>query len=360
MSLQTLWFILIAVLWSGYFVLEGFDFGVGMLLPFLPREEAERGMMLDAIGPIWDGNEVWLIVAGGATFAAFPLWYASVFSGFYLALMLILVCLIVRVVSFEWREKGDSPRWRRFWAWANAVGSAGAALIWGIALANFLHGVPLNQAGEYSGGLLELFSPFTVFAGLTTVLLFLFHGAGFLNLRVEGALRARAERLSRRLAVPALIAGVALMGWTVAVAVDVNERGAAGPAIVALLGSLALLGAVLAAFVKLPSLCFGLGAAGIVGVVATLFTGLYPRVLVSSSDFANSLTTTNAASSHYALTVITVVALITLPVVLAYQSWSYWVFRHRVSARGFEGVGSPVEALRRRAEGRDRPEGTEP
>ena len=165
MDLQILWFCLIAVLWSGYFLLEGFDFGVGMLLPFVPRTEAERGAMFQSIGPVWDGNEVWLVVAAGATFAAFPAWYATMFSGFYLALLLLLFFLIVRVVSFEWREKSDSPRWRAAWLWANAIGSVGIALVWGIALANLIHGVPLDSHGDYDGNLVDLFNAYTVFAG---------------------------------------------------------------------------------------------------------------------------------------------------------------------------------------------------
>src|SRR5512133_1673213 len=170
MDLATIWFVLIAVLWSGYFLLEGFDFGVGMLLPVLPRNEAERSTMFESIGPVWDGNEVWLVIAGGATFAAFPAWYATMFSGFYLALLLILVLLIVRVVSFEWREKSENPRWRAVWQWANTVGSTGAAFVWGVALASFVHGVPLNSDNDYAGDFWDLFSPYTVFAGVVVVL----------------------------------------------------------------------------------------------------------------------------------------------------------------------------------------------
>src|SRR5436309_1902000 len=170
MSLEIVWFWLIAVLWAGYFLLEGFDFGVGMLLPALPRSERERSTMFESIGPVWDGNEVWLVVAGGATFAAFPAWYATMFSGFYLALLLILVCLIVRVVSFEWREKSSNPRWRSTWRWANTVGSIGAPFVWGVALANLVHGVPLTSSHGYSGDFLDLFSGYTVFAGLAVVL----------------------------------------------------------------------------------------------------------------------------------------------------------------------------------------------
>src|SRR6185295_19158777 len=192
MDLETIWFVLIAVLWSGYFVLEGFDFGVGMLLAFLPRGERERSTMFESIGPVWDGNEVWLVVAAGATFAAFPAWYGTMFSGFYLALLLILVLLIVRVISFEWREKSESPRWRTTWQWAKTVGSTGAAFIWGVALANLVHGVPLNSKGDFAGDFLDIFSVYTVLAGLAVVAVFALHGAIYLTLRTSGALCERA------------------------------------------------------------------------------------------------------------------------------------------------------------------------
>src|SRR5262245_60414360 len=205
MDLQEFWFILIAVLWAGYFLLEGFDFGVGMLLPFLPRDERERGQMFETIGPVWDGNEVWLIVAGGATFAAFPDWYATMFSGLYLALLLVLFFLIIRVVSFEWREKSETPRWRALWTWANTIGSTGAALVWGIGLSCLVHGLPLDSDGEYDGSFWDLFTPYTVFAGIVVVLLFAFHGATFLTLRTAGDLHARARDAAGRLAVPAVV-----------------------------------------------------------------------------------------------------------------------------------------------------------
>ena len=220
MGLEIFWFCLIAVLWSGYFVLEGFDFGVGMLLPFLPRDERERSTMLHTIGPVWDGNEVWLIVAGGATFAAFPAWYATMFSGFYLALLLVLVFLIVRVVSFEWRSKHEGGRWRSLWTWANTIGSTGASFVWGVGLASLLYGVPIDANGDFTGNLLDLFNPYTVAAGVTVVVLFAFHGATFLTLRTVGDLHARAEAAARRLALPAAVLGAAALVWTVAVAVD--------------------------------------------------------------------------------------------------------------------------------------------
>src|SRR5499433_1763986 len=219
MDLAILWFVLIAVLWGGYFLLEGFDFGVGMLLPFLPRDEGERGAMLQTIGPVWDGNETWLVVAGGATFAAFPAWYASMFSGFYLALLLVLVFLIVRVVSFEWREKSTSPRWRAVWMWANTLGSFGASLIWGIGLSALLYGVPLDSKGDFTGTFWDLFHPYTVVAGLAVVAIFAFHGATFLTLKTAGDLCERARHAARRLSLPAAALGTAFLVWTVVVAV---------------------------------------------------------------------------------------------------------------------------------------------
>src|SRR5215207_10626601 len=224
MTLATVWFCLIGVLWAGYFLLEGFDFGVGILLPWVGRDEEDRNRMLGTIGPVWDGNEVWLVVAAGATFAAFPAWYATMFSGFYFALLILLFLLIVRVVSFEWRGKGESPRWRAAWLWANAIGSAGIALVWGIALANLIHGVPLDSNGDYDGNLVDLFNAYTVFAGVAFVLLFAFHGATYLTLRTTGGLYERVRTAARRLAVPATAVSAAFLIWTVVVAVDRNDK----------------------------------------------------------------------------------------------------------------------------------------
>jgi cytochrome d ubiquinol oxidase subunit II len=343
MSLETFWFCLIAVLWSGYFLLEGFDFGVGVLLAFLPRGERERETMFEAIGPVWDGNEVWLVVAGGATFAAFPAWYATMFSGFYLALLLVLACLIVRVVSFEWRGKSKSPGWRRAWQWANTVGSVGAAFVWGVALTNILHGLPLNSSGDFAGDFWNLFSPYTVFAGLAVVLLFTFHGAAYLTLRTTGELCERAAVTARRLAIPAAVGAGALLAWTVAVAVENNHRSLAGPFVPAALGGLALLLAVLCILTGRRGWTFVMTALGTVAVVATIFTGLYPRVLVSSTNFTYSLTVANASSSHYALKVMTIAALIFTPLVLAYQGWTYYVFRARIG--GERPPGNPLDVL---------------
>jgi len=342
MDLQVLWFCLIAVLWSGYFVLEGFDFGVGMLLPFLPRNETERAAMFQSIGPVWDGNEVWLVVAGGATFAAFPAWYATMFSGFYLALLLLLVLLIVRVVSFEWRGKGHGEAWRKAWMWANAVGSFGIALLWGIALSNLLYGVPINSDGDFSGGFSDLFNAYTVFGGIAFALLFVFYGACYLTLRTTGDLLARSQATARRLALPALIVGGAYLAWTVVVATDNNHKDVFPPVLPAALAAVALLLAALCALRGRDGVAFVLTAAATIGVVATLFTSLYPRVMVSSTDFANSLTVPDAASAHYTLAVMSVVALIFVPLVLLYQGWTYHVFRARVTGGEVE---SPAELL---------------
>jgi cytochrome d ubiquinol oxidase subunit II len=330
MDLQTLWFLLIAVLWTGYFVLEGFDFGVGMLLPFVPRDSEQRKTAIETIGPVWDGNETWVVVAGGATFAAFPAWYGTMFSGFYIALLLILVFLIVRVVSFDWSERRESSRWRSAWWGANTVGSFGAALIWGVALANLLHGVPLDSNGDYSGNFLDLFSPYTVFAGIAVALLFAFHGATFLTLRTSGELLERARRVARTLSIPAAAVAAAFLAWTVAVAVDRNDKDVFPPLLPALVGIAALVLAVVFVMAGRSGWSFLMTAVGTIALVATLFTSLYPRVMVSSPDFANSLTVDNASSSHYSLTVMTVVALIVTPVVLLYQGWTYYVFRRRL------------------------------
>jgi cytochrome d ubiquinol oxidase subunit II len=336
MTLETFWFCLIGVLWAGYFLLEGFDFGVGMLLGVLPRDENDRSLMFEAIGPVWDGNEVWLVVAGGATFAAFPAWYATMFSGFYLALLLILVLLIVRVVSFEWRDKHEGTRWRATWQWANTIGSVGAPFIWGVALANLLHGVPLDSSHEFTGNFFDLFSAYTVVAGLAVVSLFALHGATYLTLRTAGDFRARAAATARRLSVPAAILGIGIAAWTVAVAHSRNSRGVIPTAVPAALTAIVLIAAVGLARGRRSGWAFTATALAAAGFVATIFTGLYPRVLVSHPSFANSLTISNAAAGQYALQVITVVAAIFTPLVLLYQSWTYYVFRRRL---GGEHVG---------------------
>jgi cytochrome d ubiquinol oxidase subunit II len=325
MNLATVWFILIAILWTGYFVLEGFDFGVGILLPFLGRDNTDRRMMINTIGPVWDGNEVWLLTAGGATFAAFPLWYASLFSGFYLALLVILVALIIRGVSFEFRGKVDSVRWRRNWDRAIFTGSALPALLWGVAFANILRGVPLNAAGVYTGNLLTLLNPYGLLGGLTTLSLFTLHGAIFLSLKTTGDLRVRARALAVRVAVAAVPLAAAFL------AISQVAHGKPATDVTAAVAAVALLGAVAAAFRGREGWAFAGTAVTLVLTVATLFGDLYPDVLPSSTRAAFSLTVSNASSAHYALLVMTWVALIFTPIVLLYQGWTYWVFRKRLS-----------------------------
>ena len=339
MSLPTLWFWLIAILWGGYFLLEGFDFGVGMLLPVLPRTDSEKSMMFESIGPVWDGNEVWLVVAAGATFAAFPAWYATMFSGFYLALLLILVLLILRVVSFEWRERHESRRWRATWLGLNALGSIGAPFLWGIALVNLLHGVPLGSSHQFIGDFLDLFSGYTVLAGVAVVCLFALHGAAYLTVRTTGGFQRRAAAAARILSAPAIVTAMAFLAWTVIVAHNRNSRSVAPVAIVGALTAAALLLAAAAIRVRHEGWAFAFTGLTAIGIVATIFTGLYPRVLVSHPDFANSLTLTNAATGHYALKVITIVAAIFVPLILVYQGWTYYVFRQRLAG---EPVTSPL------------------
>jgi cytochrome d ubiquinol oxidase subunit II len=339
MDLELLWFCLIAILWAGYFLLEGFDFGVGMLLPAVGRSDEERSTLLRTIGPVWDGNEVWLITAGGATFAAFPAWYATMFSGFYVALLLVLFFLIIRVVSFEWRSKSEDPGWRTFWTWCNTVGSIGAPLIWGVGLSALLYGTPIDSDGDYAGSFWDLFSPYTVFAGVAVVVLFAFHGATFLTLRlVAGDLHDRAEHAARRLALPAAALAAIFLAWTVVVAMDSNAKDLFPPALPAALGVVAMLLALVFLFQGSSGRAFAMSGLAAIAVVATLFVSLYPRVMVSNPDFGNSLTVDGAASSEYALQVMSVVALMFVPLVLAYQGWTYYVFRRRVGGERAEPI----------------------
>ncbi len=332
MALTDIWFILIAVLWTGYFVLEGFDFGVGMLLPVLGRDNADRRVLLNTIGPVWDGNEVWLLTAGGATFAAFPAWYASLFSGFYLALLLILVALILRIVALEFRGKIDSERWRRNWDRVIVFGSAVPALLWGVAFGNIVHGVPLNAAHQFTGTFFTLLNPYALLGGVTTLSVFALHGAVFLALKTTGDVRARARRLTWPLGIVATVAGGAFLLWTQL------SFGHGWTGLTALLAAVLLVGAVLMSRAGREGWAFLLMAVTIVTVTATLFGTLYPNVLPATTA-ANSLTTINASSTHYTLTIMTWVAVIFTPIVLAYQAWTYWVFRQRV---GRDSMSAPT------------------
>ncbi|MGW6129692.1 cytochrome d ubiquinol oxidase subunit II [Cellulomonas sp. NPDC055163] len=326
MELTTVWFLLIAVLWTGYLVLEGFDFGVGMLLPVLGRRSnTDRRVMINTIGPVWDGNEVWLLTAGGATFAAFPEWYATMFSGFYLPLLLILLALIVRVVAFEWRGKIDDDRWRARADLALTVGSWVPAVLWGVAFANLVRGVELDADHQYVGGFVALLNPFALLGGAVTALLFLTHGAVFLALKSAGDVRGRAGALAARLA-PVTLAVAAVWAVWAQLAYSVAWTwGAVG------LAAAALLVLVRATRERREGWAFVASAVTIVAAVVLIFGSLFPDVM-PAFDPANSLTVTNASSTDYTLTVMTWVAVALTPLVLLYQGWTYWVFRKRVSA----------------------------
>ncbi|MFC5175475.1 cytochrome d ubiquinol oxidase subunit II [Nocardioides taihuensis] len=325
MELTTIWFSLIAILWIGYFTLEGFDFGVGMLLPILGRNEKDRRVMINTIGPVWDGNEVWVLVAGGATFAAFPEWYATLFSGFYLPLLLILVALIVRGLAFEYRGKRDDDAWRARWDLAIIVGSYVPALLWGVAFANILRGVPIDADMEYVGGFFNLLNPYALLGGLTTLMLFITHGAVFISLKTDGPIRAEARALAMRLGLGAAVVTVAFLVWTQL------DTGSAGSAVAFVLAALALVGGLVAIRAGREGWAFLGTFVAIALGVAGLFLALFPDVMPTSLSDGVSLTTTNASATDYTLKIMTVVALIFTPIVLGYQAWTYWVFRKRIS-----------------------------
>jgi cytochrome bd ubiquinol oxidase subunit II len=326
-ALNDLWFVAIAVLWTGYFVLEGFDFGVGILLPVLGRTGVERRVMINTIGPVWDGNEVWLITAGGATFAAFPEWYASLFSGFYLPLFVILVALILRGVAFEYRAKRESARWRAGWDRAIVFGSAVPALLWGVAFANIVRGVPLDARHEYAGSVLDLLNPYALLGGLVTFTLFTAHGAMFLALKTTGEIRRRAADVALRVGVAAAVLAVGFLVWTQFLG------GTAATAVLAALAALAFVAALGAVWRGREGWAFALSAVAVGVATITLFAVLYPDVLPSLPDPANSLTVVNASATPKTLGVMTWVAVIFLPLVVLYQGWTYWVFRRRIGVR---------------------------
>jgi cytochrome d ubiquinol oxidase subunit II len=325
MELTTVWFILIAVLWIGYFVLEGFDFGVGILLPVLSKDDTERRVMINTIGPVWDGNEVWVLVAGGATFAAFPEWYATLFSGFYLPLLLILLALIVRGVAFEYRAKRDEASWKARWDKAIFFGSLLPAILWGVAFANIVQGVPINADKEYVGSTLTLLNPYALVGGLTTLGLFMTHGALFVALKTDGDIRHRARALGIKLGLGTAVVAVVFMLWTQV------SSGTYGSAALFIVAAIALVAALFAAYEGREGWAFTGTFATIGLAVAGLFLSLFPDVMPSSLDPAWSLTTTNAAATDYTLTIMTWVAVIFTPLVLLYQGWTYWVFRKRIA-----------------------------
>lgn len=333
--LQTLWFILIAVLWVGFYFLEGFDFGVGMLLPFLGKKDEERRAIINTIGSVWDGNEVWLLTAGGATFAAFPHWYATMFSGFYIPLFLLLVGLILRGISFEYRSKDANPAWRNRFDWMIAIGSFLAALLLGTAFANLAKGVPIDANMNYVSPngfvtTLGLLNPYGLIGGLATVTVFLLHGANFLTLKLEGELRERARAVSKKLYTAAAVL-VTLLLIATYLYTDIRTELGVNPGITPIASYAALLVTIYFINRKMEGWAFISVAAHIVLTQVTFFTLMFPRVMISSLNPDWSLTIYNASSSQYTLTVMSIVALIFVPIVLAYQGWTYYMFRKRIS-----------------------------
>ena len=336
MTLTDFWFAVITMLWTGFFVLEGFDFGVGILHGVLGRGEAGRRAAINTIGPLWDGNEVWLIVAGAAMFAAFPGWYATMFSGFNLALVVLLAALIVRGLSFEWRGKGLGPRWRRTWDGLLTTGSVLAPLLIGVALGDLLHGLPINASQEYTGSFFTLLQPYGLFTGVTLVALCVLHGATFLALKTTGDLRDRAGRLARR---AAPVTGLLVLGF----AVWTHAGAGKGflPNVVEVAAVLAVIASAWLVHERREGGAFAATTIAMAASVLSIFIELYPRVMVSSTSPAFTLTIHNTASGSYALKVMTIVVVIFLPFVLVYQAWTYYVFRRRISADEFGPAAGP-------------------
>lgn len=331
--LNNIWYVIIALFWIGFFILEGFDFGVGMLHSFVGRTDPERRVVVNTIGPIWDGNEVWLIVGGAAIFAAFPSWYATMFSTFYLALVVVLLALIVRGVSFEFNRKIEDPRWRSTWRWSLTIGSALIPLLLGTALGDLLHGLPIDAAHNYTGNFFGLLVPFGLYTGITLTVLCLFLGAAYLSLKTEGALHDRVSRLSGRLG---WLAAVVTFGWLTWSHVGLSVGFLPSP-----LDALGLIAVVAAAWLAesgSEGWAFTAGAVAIGSVVGSIFFDLFPRVMVSTTNSAYNLTVANSASPSYTLKVMTVVAVVFFPVVLAYQAWSLYIFRKRITTPPEHGV----------------------
>lgn len=327
MDLQTVWFVIIAIFWVGFFVLEGFDLGVGVLHQFVGKDDVQKRVAINSIGPFWDANEVWLIVGGAAIFAAFPGWYATMFSSLYLALVLVLVALIVRGLSFEYRGKRDSAAWRSGWSWALTISSALIPLLLGVGLGDLLTGLPIDDNQEYAGTFWNLLTPYGLVTGALLLILCLAHGAAFLTLKTTGEVRDR----SRRLAL--LFGGISFVLVVLWVLYSVFAAGGVSP-LTLVVQILAIAGMAVGILMQQrgrDGAAFAGTAVAIGGSVASIFTSLFPNVMVSSLSAANNLTVSNTASGEYALRIMTIVAVVMFPIVLLYQGWNYWVFRSRVS-----------------------------
>ncbi|PKO02470.1 MAG: cytochrome d ubiquinol oxidase subunit II [Chloroflexi bacterium HGW-Chloroflexi-5] len=331
MDLNILWFILVCVLYIGYFFLEGFDFGVGMLVPLLGKKDEERRAIINTIGPHWDGNEVWLVTAGGATFAAFPNWYATMFSGFYLGFFLLLLALIFRGVAFEFRSKIGSPVWRNTWDKLIAISSFLAAFLLGVVFTNVVNGVPIDGNQIYTGTFFTLLNPLSIIGGLAVVVIFLVHGANFLSLKLTDGMRERANKAAKVMWVSALIIAAIYLIWIVFSTQAFVEKGFVGM-IAPLLAAVTLVLSRVFMGMKKEGWAFSMTGLTILFTVASLFVALFPNVMISSTSPEFNLTIYNASSSPYTLKVMTIVAIIMVPVVVAYQIWTYIVFKKRVKA----------------------------
>lgn len=330
MQLNEVWFLIVGFLFIGYFVLDGFDFGVGMSLPFLGKDDTDRRVLINTIGPVWDLNETWVLVAGASLFAAFPEWYASLFSGFYLPLLLILAALIARGVAFEYRGKGktigaDEVRWKATFDWMIVVGSALPALLWGVAFANIVQGVPLNEQHIYTGTLFTLLNPYGLLGGLVTLTLFWTHGLMFIALKTEGDIKDRASKLGTKVGIATTVLAATFLVWTLIAHFSVLGF------ILSALAAVSLIAGLVANYFKREGIAFSLLVVTIITAVGSLFAALFPNVFPSTTDAAFSLTIENASSSQYTLTVMTWVAVFMIPLILLYQGWTYWVFRKRIS-----------------------------
>lgn len=341
MELTTVWFFIVGVLLIGYFVLDGFDFGVGMSLPILGRDNTDRRVIINTIGPVWDLNETWLIVAGASLFAAFPEWYSTMFSGFYLALLVILVALILRGVSFEYRHLGKGVKWTRWFDQFIFWGSVVPPLLWGVAFANLAQGVPIvpmdNGGWIYEGTLLTLLNPYGLLGGLTMLLLTFTHGLVFISLKTAGDIRDRARALAQKVGLVTIVAGAAFLIWTILQHLD-------SPTLwiivfCSVIAAVSLIGAWIANAVGREGWAFTGNATAIVFALLAIFMAMFPYVMHSSVDPAYSMSIEGAASSQRTLELMTWVAVFTLPLVLAYQAWTYWVFRRRLSRESI-----PVDA----------------
>jgi cytochrome bd ubiquinol oxidase subunit II len=338
MDLQILWFVLIAILFTGFFVLEGFDYGIGILMPFLGKNDDERALITSSIGPFWDGNEVWMIASGGAMFAAFPFWYATMFSSFYLEMFLILFTLILRAAAFEFRHQRNGARWHKTWDWLIFVGSIVPGFLWGVIVANLIQGVPIDAQMNFVGNILTPFNPFAILVGVTVVALCTLHGAIFLSLRVTGDMVKKAQGAVLYLWPAMLLLAIALIlscffGTSTLHAIVTNAKLIP----LGVLMAIALLA--LPALVKAGRSGWAFGLTTIIIILAALAVGFgtFPNVMVSSLNPSWSLTAYNASSNPYSLTVMSWITLTLVPIIIAYQAWNYYIFRKRIAPHAIGG-----------------------